>query len=105
MLRHYLAPLLQDEIDSLILGCTHYPLFRPLLEAILPAGVDIIAQNEVVPPRLADYLQRHPEIDARVRKAGSLRALLTDVTPSYSQIGADLLGSEIEFERVSLDGK
>jgi glutamate racemase len=81
ILEDYLAPLLADQIDSLILGCTHYPLFRPMLEQILPASVDIIAQNEVVPPKLVDYLQRHPEVDTRISKNGKLRALLTDVTP------------------------
>lgn len=105
VLQDYLAPLLHDNIDSLILGCTHYPLFRPLLEDVLPSGVDIIAQNEVVPPRLLDYLQRHPEIDRRISRRGALSAMLTDVTPSYSQTGADLLGETVDFAKVSLDGK
>jgi glutamate racemase len=104
VLQDYLAQLLQYEIDSLILGCTHYPLFRPLLEELLPQGVDIIAQNEVVPPKLADYLRRHPEIDARVSKHGRLHALLSDVTSSYSRTGAELLGEPVEFEKVDLHG-
>jgi glutamate racemase len=103
ILRDYLASLLEDQIDSLILGCTHYPLFRPALEEILPAGVDIIAQNEVVPPKLVEYLQRHPEIEKRISRGGTLRALLTDVTPTYTQAGQSLLGEPVAFERVELD--
>jgi glutamate racemase len=84
--------LLADKIDSLILGCTHYPLFREALEEILPSSVDIIAQNEVVPPKLIDYLHRHPEISNRISTGGKLHACLTDVTPTYTQTGASLLG-------------
>ena len=102
VLEDYLKPLLKDRIDSLILGCTHYPLFRSLLEEILPAGVDIIGQDIVVPPKLIDYLERHPEISERVTQSGKLRAQLTDVTATYSKIGKQLLGENIEFEKISL---
>jgi glutamate racemase len=103
ILEDYLAPLLDDEIDSLILGCTHYPLFRSLLSEILPDSVEIIAQNEVVPPKLVEYLKRHPEIESRISKNGKLKGLLTDVTPSYQQTGSVLLGEPIAFERVVLE--
>lgn len=102
VLQDYLAPLLEENIDSLILGCTHYPLFKPILEEILPKGVDIIAQDEVVPPKLVDYIKRHPEIDSRLSQNGILRAQLTDVTPTYSQIGAQLLGETLTFEKIVL---
>lgn len=105
ILEDYLDPMMREGIDSLILGCTHYPLFRPLLEALLPSGVDIIAQDVVVPPKLADYLRRHPEIEARLSKHGHLRALLTDVTPSYHHTGTTLLEAPVHFERVVLDGE
>jgi glutamate racemase len=104
VLEDYLTHLLQYEIDSLILGCTHYPLFRPLLEELLPQYVDIIAQNEVVPPKLADYLHRHPEMNRRVSKHRQLRALLSDVTPSYLQTGTELLGEPVAFDQVDLHG-
>lgn len=104
VLQDYLDQLLLQEIDSLILGCTHYPLFRPLLEELLPTGVDIIAQNEVVPPRLVDYLRRHPEIDSRLSRHGRLRALLSDLTPSYRHTGTELLGESVDFEKIELHG-
>jgi glutamate racemase len=103
ILQDYLAPLLADKIDSLILGCTHYPLFREALEEILPSSVDIIAQNEVVPPKLIDYLHRHPEISNRISTGGKLHACLTDVTPTYTQTGASLLGEPVQFEKVILE--
>lgn len=102
VLHDYLDPMVQDGIDCLILGCTHYPLFREQIAQILPQGVDIIGQDEVVPPRLVDYLQRHPEIDSQLTQNGELIPHLTDVTPTYQSIGQDLLGESITFHRVDI---
>lgn len=102
VLKDYLAPLLDTGIDSLILGCTHYPLFKPMLQDLLPKGVDIISQDEIVPAKLVDYLNRHPEIDDRLSKHGQLKVLLTDVTSSYAEIGETLFGQPITFEKITL---
>jgi len=102
VLRDYLASLVERDIDSLILGCTHYPLFKPLLQKLLPATIAIISQDEIIPFKLADYLQRHPEIDEKLSKNGDIRACLTDVTQSYASIGEALFGQKLEFEKVKL---
>lgn len=102
VLNDYLAPLLAEQIDSLILGCTHYPLFKPVLQKILPQGVDIISQDEIVPAKLVDYLKRHPEMEQRLSKDGTLRAVLTDVTQAYDEIGTLLFGQKIGFEKITL---
>lgn len=101
-LRDILAPLLAQDIDTLILGCTHYPLFKPLLKKILPPAVRVVSQDDILPPKLADYLARHPRIDTRIGKSGGLRALLTDVTPSYDTVGTALFGKNPGFEKVTL---
>lgn len=102
VLRDYLEPLLEQGIDSLVLGCTHYPLFKPLLEKILPQGVDLISQDDLLPASLIDYLQRHPEIDRQLTKNGHIRACLTDVTASYNAIGETLFGEALTFEKIRL---
>ena len=98
----YLQPLLEKKIDSLILGCTHYPLFKPMLKHVLPKGVDIISQDDVVPPKLVDYLERHADMAARLAKNGKLRTLLTDVTPTYQAIADGLMGAATPLEKVVL---
>jgi glutamate racemase len=103
ILEDYLRPLMATEIDSLILGCTHYPLFYEVIRQILPPSVDIIAQTEVVPPKLVEYLGKHPEIDGLISKNGRFRAMLTDVTPSYDRTGVSLFGENIVFEKIQLD--
>lgn len=99
-LRSYVEPLLEQNIDSLILGCTHYPLFKPMLQNILPDGVDIISQDDIIPEKLVDYLQRHPEIDARIPKNGTIQACLTDISQSYTEIGEQLFGERLTFKKV-----
>lgn len=102
VLEDYLNPMVEDGIDCLILGCTHYPLFRPQLQEILPPQVDIISQDEVVPPKLIDYLDRHPEIAGKLSQNGQLMARLTDVTTTYQAIGEELLGEAVTFQKVDL---
>jgi glutamate racemase len=102
VLNDYVQPLLDKKIDSLVLGCTHYPLFKDQLKKILPSGVDIISQDEVVPSRLADYIKRHPEIDQRLGKNGQFKTLLTDVTPSYAAVAERLFGRTLPLEKVVL---
>jgi glutamate racemase len=102
VLKDYLQPLLDENIDSLILGCTHYPLFKPQLQKLLPKGVDIISQDEIVPAKLVDYLNRHPEINQKLLKNAKLNVMLTDVTKAYDEIGASLFGQKLDFKKVTL---
>ena len=80
---------LDPDIDSIILGCTHYPLLLPLLlDKILkhtPRGVRIIPQGEYVAESLKDYLARHPEIDACCTKRGSCRYLTTENKDKFAE--------------------
>src|SRR3984957_12209239 len=66
--------LLQDQcadMDTALGGCTHYPLLREKIAACLPAGSQLISQGEIVADSLADYLQRHPEIEDRISRSGT----------------------------------
>ncbi len=102
ILQDYLQPLIERGIDSLILGCTHYPMLRSMIRDILPPSVDIIGQDEVIPPKLLDYLARHPEIEAKLSKKDQIKALLTDVTPFYEMIGNHMFGRALHFDKVTL---
>jgi glutamate racemase len=53
------------QIDTIILGCTHYPLLMEKIRRYLPENISIISQGEVVAYSLKDYLRRHPEIDEK----------------------------------------
>ncbi len=66
------------DIDTLVPGCTHYPLLIGKIRTYLPERVRIVSQAEIVGASLADYLQRHPEIDSRVTRGATCGYLTTE---------------------------
>jgi glutamate racemase len=87
MLRRYLAPLQAKKIDTLILGCTHYPAFRRSLAKILGPRVRLIDSGEATARRLARALGA----EAR-RGHGSLRCYVSDIPLQFEAIGRRFLG-------------
>lgn len=88
-------------IDSIILGCTHYPLLMPLIEKHRPQGVTIIPQGRYVADSLAAYLSNHPEIDAHCTKTGSCRYLTTENPERFKESAHVFLHQDIEVENVT----
>jgi glutamate racemase len=89
-------------IDTVLLGCTHYPLIRQKIEAWLPAGVRVVSQGEIVAGSLADYLQRHPEIESRCTKNGDLRWYTTDSAEDFDGHAGIFYGKELRSTHVGL---
>ena len=56
-------------IDTIILGCTHYPLLKEVIRQFLPDGVQLLEQGPVIADKLKDYLHRHPEMEIRCSKS------------------------------------
>ena len=73
------------EIDTLILGCTHYPLLRKKIEAALPAGVHVLAQGDLVASALTDYLERHKTLEEKLDKNGTCEFLTTEHPEKFRQ--------------------
>ena len=88
------------DIDTIILGCTHYPLLLDKIRKYVPQNVKIIPQGEYVAERLKDYLYRHPEIDARCTKNATCRYLTTENTEKFKQSAKVFLRSDIEVHKV-----
>ena len=61
------------QIDTLVLGCTHYPILLPKIQKFIPQGVKVVAQGEYVATSLKDYLHRHPEMDMKCTREGKCR--------------------------------
>ena len=92
------------ELDVLLLACTHYPLLRKKIEKYLPAGVQLLSQGKIVADSLVDYLQRHPEIDKRCTKTGSLRFHTTDDPADFDAHAAHFFGAPVHAVQVELGG-
>lgn len=79
------------EIDTILLGCTHYPLIAEQIRQLLPETVQLISQGPIVAEKTLDYLKRHPEIDNLLEKNEKMNFLTTD-TIEFFKKGAFLFG-------------
>ena len=91
-----------DEIDTIILGCTHYPLLLPKIKQYLPPHIKVIAQGEIVTDSLMDYLQRHPEMDNMCSKNKSLSFFTTDSTAIFDEHAAIFFGREVHSVHIHI---
>ncbi len=89
VLKDYLSAF--PEMDSLILGCTHYPLIKENCRRLLSDSVKVISQDELMGKKLADYLRRHPEIESDLTHNCSRRFCVTKINPEASRIAARLI--------------
>lgn len=76
------------QIDTLVLACTHYPLLMDKIVKYLPEGVRVLAQGDYVAASLEDYLRRHPEMDQKLTRNGTLRFLTTEDTEKFGENAA-----------------
>jgi glutamate racemase len=90
-------------IDTIVLGCTHYPLLLKKIKAFLPQGITLFSQGEHVAESLVDYLHRHPEIDSRLTRGGECRFLTTESAEKFSSAASIFLHQPIKVEEVSID--
>ena len=89
-------------IDSVILGCTHYPLLLGKIRQYMPDGVHVIEQGSFVAQSLKDYLERHPEMRERITTGGSVRFLTTEQAEAFQSKAAVFMGEQLEAKRVQL---
>ncbi len=90
------------QVDAVILGCTHYPLLLPKIKQFTPESVTLIPQGEHVAQSLQDYLCRHPEMEARLTRGGTVRYLTTEQPDSFNSSAALFLASPVSAEHISL---
>ena len=93
---------LDSAIDAIILGCTHYPLLMPKILKYLPAGVRVIPQGEYVAESLKDYLERHPQMDAKCSKHATVHYLTTENPDKFKESAQIFLHESIDVENITL---
>lgn len=104
-IRQHINRLLENDplIDTLVLGCTHYPLLIKKIRQFAPPHIRIIAQGEYVAESLQDYLKRHPEMDIRCTKNGTCRFYTTESVSKFQESASIFLQQEdIQVESISL---
>ena len=91
------------QIDTIVLGCTHYPLLLNKIKRFVPDGVTIVSQGEYVAASLKDYLHRHPEMDEKCTKGGNCSFYTTESEEKFRESASIFLNKQITAERISLE--
>ncbi len=91
------------EIDTVILGCTHYPLLIDKIKQYLPDNITIISQGQYVAESLEDYLSRHPEIDGKCSTGATVRFLTTDSADNFSSMASLFFEEPVHAEKITLE--
>lgn len=102
--RKYINELLAKDrlIDTVILGCTHFPLLLPKIQQYMPAGITAVTQGELVADSLKDYLSRHSEIDKKCTKGGRCVYRTTESEDKFTESASVFLNESIKVERIEL---
>ena len=123
VLRTYLRPLKLAKVDTLILGCTHYPILLKEIKGIMGRRTKVLNSGEIVAKSLADYLVRHPEIETKLDKNSNVMVRLsnhdsdnvtlrepqgdrtffvTDISEHYQHLGENWFGPKIKYIKIDL---
>lgn len=90
------------DLDTLILGCTHYPLLINVIRKYVPENIRILEQGEIVAEKLLDYLKRHPEMEQRLSKNNPVIFQTTESTELFMEKAELLLGESITAQTAHL---
>ena len=104
-IRKYIDQLLSKDpqIDTVILGCTHFPILLPKIRQYFPDHISVITQGEYVAESLKDYLKRHPEMDAKCTKNGNCQFYTTEAEEKFSESASTFLKQQISVKHITLE--
>ena len=91
-----------SEIDTVILGCTHYPLLLPKIHKYMPRGIRIVSQGEYVAEALKNYFERHQDMEQLCTKGGSTRYLTTENPDKFREQAQIFLHEPVAVEKITL---
>lgn len=90
------------EIDTIILGCTHYPLLLNTILKYIPRGVRVVPQGEYVANSLAQYLQHHPKMEKLITQGGTCHYLTTESPERFTECARVFLREDVSVENIIL---
>lgn len=90
-------------IDTLVLGCTHYPLLIDKIQKYLPSGIKIVSQGKYIAASLKEYLTRHPQMEQLCTKGRETDYYTTESPQKFSDMAEVFLNKSISVNRISLE--
>lgn len=91
-----------EQIDTLILGCTHYPLLIEKIKKYLPERVRIVSQGELIAESLENYLSRHENIDAKCTRNGVTKYYTTESVEKFNEAASIFLNKKVEAQHLEV---
>ena len=91
------------DIDTIILGCTHYPLLMNSIVKNLPDGVRVVPQGMYVAESLKNYLKRHQDVDKMITQGGTCQYLTTESEEKFKESAQIFLHEKVEVKHVDLE--
>lgn len=91
-----------DKIDTIILGCTHYPLLSEKIKKYIPKNLVLLSQGNIVAESLVDYLKRHPEMESKCSKGGSVEFYTSDSEENFNEAASVFFGKEIKAKHLKI---
>lgn len=82
-------------IDTVLLGCTHYPLIADKIKKILPYQVHLLSQGYFTATSLSEYLKRHNEMEKKCSKGGSVQFFTTDAAADFEKHALQFFGEPV----------
>ena len=91
-----------SQIDTIILGCTHYPLLLPKIKQFTPKGITLVPQGKYIAESLQDYLQRHQEMEHCLTKGGTCQYFTTESSEKFSESASIFLNESVKAVHITL---
>lgn len=91
---------LDPQIDTIVLGCTHYPLLESKIRRYLPEEVSLLSQGPYVAESLKDYLLRHPEMSCRLSRNSECRFMTTEAKEKFTETASVFLNRSVYVEQI-----
>jgi glutamate racemase len=102
IVKKYLLPLKTRQIDTLILGCTHYPLLKPIIQHKIGARVRVISSSTAVAEQIRIFLEGSPDLDRTLSKNGQAEFFVSDITPQFEKTAGTVIRHPIALRHVRL---
>lgn len=100
IVKSYVHPLRVRRIDTLILGCTHYPMLESTIQEKVGRHVKIINSGSAVARQVKEFVDAHPEWMDKGRKRGCDRFFVSDYTPQFRSIAENILKQKVDLQLV-----
>jgi glutamate racemase len=90
------------DIDTILLGCTHYPLLQQKIKQFTPAGIQVLTQGKIVADSLSNYLQRHPKMAASCSQNSQISFFTTDSAADFDSHATNFYGKPVKSQHLIL---